>query len=157
MADSGRLGGIARHDRPRGPMQVLDEVAVTLRTGVAGDYRGAMKPDGPRRRQVSLIEADSWAAALRDLGLGEDAIGWQERRANFLIEGVKLPRRAGALVRIGNDVVIEVVQECDPCSRMEELHEGLKAVLTPDWRGGVLGRVLAEGTVRVGDTIRIEE
>lgn len=157
MGDGGRLGGIARHDRPRGPMQVIDEVRVALREGVAGDFRGAMKPDGPRRRQISLLEAESWAAALRDLELAPDAIGWHERRANFLVEGVRLPRREGARVRIGNDVVIEVVQECDPCSRMEELHKGLKAVLTPDWRGGVLGRVLAEGTVRVGDTIRIEE
>jgi len=40
---------------------------------------------------------------------------------------------------------------------MEEIHPGLKAALLPDWRGGVLGRVLAEGTIKVGDTIRIEE
>ena len=157
MGATGRLGGIARHDRPRGPMQLVDEVAVTIREGVAGDYRGAMKPDGPRRRQVSLIEAESWAKAMHDLGLSPGAIGWQERRANLLIEGLALPRTNGARLRIGGDVVIEVVQECDPCSRMEEIHPGLKAALLPDWRGGVLGRVLAEGTIKVGDTIRIEE
>ncbi|HEX2793579.1 MAG TPA: MOSC domain-containing protein [Croceicoccus sp.] len=157
MGATGRLGGIARHDRPRGPMHLVYEVAVTIREGVAGDCRGAMKPDGPRRRQVSLIEAESWAKAMHDLGLSPGAIGWQERRANLLIEGLALPRTNGARLRIGDDVVIEVVQECDPCSRMEEIHPGLKAALLPDWRGGVLGRVLAEGTIKVGDTIRIEE
>ena len=157
MGTTGRLGGIARHDRPRGPMQVVDEVAVTIREGVAGDYRGAMKPDGPRKRQISLIEADSWARAMHDLGLLPDAIGWQERRANLLVERLALPRTNGARLHIGNDVVIEVVQECDPCSRMEEIHPGLKAALLPDWRGGALGRVLAEGTIKVGDTIRIDE
>ncbi|MDR7103412.1 MOSC domain-containing protein [Croceicoccus sp. BE223] len=157
MGTTGRLGGIARHDRPRGPMQLVDEVAVTLREGVVGDYRGAMRPDGPRKRQVSLIEAESWASALHDLGLSPDAIGWQERRANLLVEGLALPRNNGARVRIGEAVVIEIVQECDPCSRMEEIHPGLKAALLPDWRGGVLGRVLAEGTIRTGDTIRIEQ
>lgn len=157
MGNSGRLGGIARHDRPRGPMQTLSEVAVTVGSGIAGDFRGAMKPGGHRRRQISLIEAESWAAAMRDLGLSADAIPWFERRANLLVEGLRLPREGGARLRVGNDVVIEVVQECDPCSRMEEIQAGLKAALTPDWRGGVLGRVLDEGTVRVGDIIRIEE
>jgi len=157
MGYKGRLVGIARHDRPRGPMEVVDEVVVTVREGLHGDYRGAMKPDGPRRRQVSLIEAESWAKAMADVGLESSSIPWQERRANLLVEGVSLPRSEGACIRIGDDVVIEVVQECDPCSRMEEIHPGLKAALTPDWRGGVLGRVLSDGTIRTGDTIRIEE
>ena len=154
---TGRLGGIARHDRPRGPVELIDEATVSVREGIAGDYRGALKPDGPRRRQVSLIAAEDWAAALADLGLSPDAIGWQRRRANLLVEGVALPRSEGARIRIGDDVVIEVVMECDPCSRMEEIRAGLKAALAPEWRGGVLGRVLSEGTIRTGDTIRIEE
>ncbi|AKM09914.1 MOSC domain-containing protein [Croceicoccus naphthovorans] len=157
MGTTGRLGGIARHDRPRGPMELTETAKVTVREGIAGDYRGAMKPDGPRKRQVSLIEADSCAAAMADLGLEPGAIPWQERRANLLVEGLSLPRIEGARIRIGNDVVIEVVQECDPCSRMEEIHVGLKGALAPDWRGGVLGRVLAEGTISNGDEIRIEE
>ncbi|WP_230293433.1 MOSC domain-containing protein [Croceicoccus sp. Ery5] len=154
---SGRLAGIARHDRPRGPIETVDEVAVTIREGIHGDYRGAMKPDGPRKRQVSLIAAEDWAAALSDLELDEDAIEWWQRRANLLVEGVALPRREGARIHIGETLVIEAVQECDPCSRMEEIRPGLKAALTPDWRGGVLGRVLVDGTIRVGDQIRIEE
>ncbi|MBS7668595.1 MOSC domain-containing protein [Croceicoccus gelatinilyticus] len=157
MGATGRLGGIARHDRPRGPMELTDEAKVTLREGIAGDYRGAIKPDGPRKRQVSLISAEDWAAAMADLGLDAGAIPWQERRANLLVQGLTLPRDHGARIRIGDDVVIEVVQECDPCSRMEEIYTGLKTALTPEWRGGVLGRVLEEGTIRTGDTIRIEE
>lgn len=156
MGNTGRLGGIARHDRPRGPMQLVDEAKVTIREGIAGDYRGAMKPDGERKRQVSMITADDWEAAMAELGLDPETLPWQERRANLLVEGVPLPREEGACIRIGRDVLIEVVQECDPCSRMDEIHAGLKAVLTPDWRGGVLGRVLAEGTIRTGDEIRIE-
>jgi len=157
MEANGRLGGIARHDRPRGPMELVDEVAVTVREGLSGDYRGALKPDGPRKRQISLIEAESWDRAMAELGLAETPIAWHERRANLLVEGLALPRDEGARIRIGDDVVIEVVQECDPCRRMDEIHTGLKAALTPDWRGGVLGRVLREGTIRTGDTIRIEE
>ncbi len=154
---SGRLAGIARHDRPRGPIETVSEVDVTVREGVHGDYRGAMKPDGHRKRQISLIAAEDWAAALADLDLEPGAIPWSERRVNLLVEGIALPRREGARIHVGDTLVIEAARECDPCSRMEEIHPGLKAALTPDWRGGVLGRVLVEGTIRVGDTIRIEE
>ena len=40
---------------------------------------------------------------------------------------------------------------------MEEIAAGLKAALTPDWRGGALARVLRGGDIAVGDEIRIEE
>ena len=154
----GRLLGIARHDRPRGPIETLDRVAVSRVEGVHGDFRGAARPGKPARRQVSLIEAESWAAALADLGLGgAEAPPWHARRANLLVEGLRLPRTAGAVIAIGKGLRIEVTRECDPCSRMEEIAPGLKAALTPDWRGGVLGRVLDEGEIAVGDEVRIEE
>ncbi|GGD76748.1 MOSC domain-containing protein [Croceicoccus mobilis] len=154
---SGRLAGIARHDRPRGPISTVDEVDVTVREGVHGDYRGALKPDGPRKRQVSLIAAEDWAAAMAEIGETPETLEWWHRRANLLVSGVTLPRRDGARIMIGDNLVIEVVQECDPCSRMEEIRPGLKAALTPEWRGGVLGRVLTDGTIKLGDEVRIEE
>lgn len=61
------------------------------------------------------------------------------------------------MIAIGVTLRIEVTAECDPCSRMEEIAPGLKAVLTPDWRGGFLGRVIADGEIAVGDEIRIVE
>lgn len=153
---AGRLMGIARHDRPRGPMEVLGSVSVTAAEGVHGDFRGAIRPGRRPRRQVSLIEAESWAAALAELDRsGDPSLPWWVRRANLLSEGIRLPREAGAIIAIGSSLRIEVTTECDPCSRMEEVAPGLKAVLTPDWRGGVLGRVIADGDIAVGDEIRI--
>lgn len=155
---TGRLAGIARHDRPRGPMEVIGQVAVSAAEGIAGDYRGTTFSGAKARRQVSLIEAESWNAAMAELGLsGGDAIGWQERRANLLIEGLRLPREAGKVIAIGPSVRIETTAECDPCSRMEELRPGLKAALVPDWRGGVLGKVVQDGEIAVGDEVRIEQ
>lgn len=154
---AGRLGGIARHAFPRGPIETVGRVAVTFVEGVHGDFRGAVKPGKKGKRQVSLIEADSWAEAMADLRLTDDeAPPWHARRANLLIEGLRLPREPGTILAIGETVRIEVTQECDPCSRMEEIAPGLKAALTPDWRGGVLGRVIDEGEIAVGDQIRIE-
>ena len=105
-------------------------------------------------RQISLIEADGWQAAMAELGAD---IEWWQRRANLLVSGLRLPRREGAKIRVGSSLVIEVTMECDPCNRMEAIRPGLKAALMPDWRGGVLGRVLEDGDIAVGDDIRIEE
>ncbi|MBB4859097.1 MOSC domain-containing protein YiiM [Novosphingobium chloroacetimidivorans] len=106
---------------------------------------------------MSLIEAESWAAAMAELQLhGDDPPPWHSRRANLLIEGLRLPREEGFVLAIGASLRILVTQECDPCSRMEELLPGLKAALLPDWRGGVLGKVLTDGEIAVGDEIRIE-
>ena len=149
---AGTLLGIARHARPRGGMEVLERVRVTREGGIQGDFRGAMRKTG--KRQISLMEEASWAAATGELGV---AIPWQERRANLLVGGLRLPREAGRVIAIGAAVRIETTVECDPCSRMEEIAPGLKAVLTPDWRGGVLGRVIAEGEIAAGDEVRIEE
>ncbi len=130
-------------------METLDHVSVSVEGGLSGDFRGAVKPGGRGRRQVSLMQADHWAAAMVELG---HDLPWWHRRCNLLVDGIALPRIPGSLLRIG-DVVIEITQECDPCSRMEEILPGLRAVLTPDWRGGALGRVLAGGEIRVGDEI----
>lgn len=147
----GIIAGIARHARPRGPMETLDRVRITVESGLDGDFRGAVKPGGRGRRQVSLIERRDWDAAMADLGVDHH---WSARRANLLVEGLDLPQVEGTRVRIG-EVVLMITQQCDPCSRMEQIEPGLKAALTPDWRGGALARVISGGEIAVGDTIEV--
>jgi len=150
---TGRLAGIARHDRPLGPMETLDHVAVTVAEGVHGDFRGArasLKPS--RKRQVSLIEAESVTHAMSEAGA---VLDWWDCRRNLLVTGLRLPREEGTRVQIGATLVLEITCECEPCERMDALHEGLRAALTPDWRAGFLGRVIEDGEVAVGDEIRI--
>ncbi len=148
----GVLLGIARHARPKAPMEVIEHARVTPETGIAGDFRGAMKGK-PYKRQVTLIERGDWDAAMAEVG---HSIGWQERRANLLVDGLDLPQTKGVRVRIGADVVLEITRETDPCERMEALAEGLRAALTPDWRGGACAMVVTGGEIAVGDEIRIE-
>ena len=154
----GRLAGIARHDRPRGAMETVDHVAVTAAEGVHGDLRGAQAAmKKTRKRQVTLIEAESWQAALDDLGVPEhERLAWWHRRANLLVEGLRLPREAGRVIAIGATGRIETTVETEPCDRMDDVIPGLRAALTPDWRGGICGRVIADGHIAVGDEIRIE-
>jgi len=150
---TGRLAGIARHDRPFGPMETLGSVSVTRAEGVHGDFRGAKASTKPtRKRQVSLIEAECVSAALAESGA---LLDWSDCRRNLLVQGLRLPRAAGTRVGIGGTLVIEITDECDPCERMDALHDGLRAALTPDWRGGFLGRVVEDGEIAVGDEVRI--
>jgi MOSC domain-containing protein YiiM len=150
---TGRLAGIARHAVPKGPMAVIDAAIVTLDGGVEGDARGRIKPGGRGKRQVTLIERADWDAAMAEIGRD---IPWQERRANLLVEDFDLPQIAGTRLRVG-PVLLEITIECDPCHRMDAIADGLQAALKPDWRGGVCTRVIEGGTIRIGDTIRIEE
>ncbi len=147
------LAGIARHAKPRGPIEVIDRVSVSIDEGVAGNGRGKVSPGKTGRRQVSLIEQDSWDAAMAQLGL--DML-WHVRRANLLVAGMRLPREPGAIIAIGDSLRMMVTCECDPCSRMDEIAPGLRAALLPDWRGGVLARVITGGEIALGDAIRIE-
>ena len=150
---TGTLTGIARHGRAKGPMETVDHVEVTVAGGLHGDHRGAVKPGGKGRRQVTLLERIDWDAAMAEVGRN---IPWYERRANLLVEDLDLPQVAGARLRIGRDVLLEVTRHTDPCERMEALAAGLFAALTPDWRGGACSRVLAGGIIAIGDEIRIE-
>lgn len=149
---TGRIAGIARHAIPKGPMETIDHATVTLEGGIGGDFRGAMKGK-PYKRQVSLIEANDWDAAMAQVG---HSIPWEQRRANLLVEDFDLPQTPGVRIRIGADVVLEITCETNPCERMEALAEGLRAALTPDWRGGALTKVITPGRIAVGDSIRIE-
>ena len=149
----GRLAGIARHDRPFGPMETIERVSVTIAEGVHGDFRGARASIKPsRKRQVSLIEAECVSAAMAEAGA---LLDWSDCRRNLLVQGLRLPREPGTRVQVGASLVLEITDECEPCERMDALHEGLRAALTPDWRGGFLSRVVEDGEIAVGDEIRI--
>ena len=148
----GVLRGIARHAFSRGPIELVQTVRVTVETGIDGDFRGALKP-GRNKRQVSLMEVGDWAQAMTLIG---HELPWWERRANLLVENFDLPQTLGVRLRIG-EVLLEITKECDPCSRMETIAEGLRAALTPDWRGGALAQVIEGGRISVGDTIEVEQ
>jgi MOSC domain-containing protein YiiM len=149
----GRIAGIARHDRPLGPMEVLESAELIEEQGVVGDFRGTRKAGSLGQNGVVLIEAGDWAAAAEECGA---SVPWFERRANLLVEGLDLPQQPGTRLRIGEAIVVEITQECAPCERMEALHPGLRAALTPDWRAGVRARVVSGGMIAIGDEIRAD-
>ena len=142
----GNLLGIAIRSRSRAPMEQREATEITRAAGAAGDRHH------PRARKVTVIAREGWEVACAELG---DDLPWTTRRANLLVEGVDLKKCAGAQLRVG-EVLLEISEECDPCARMEEARAGLRRALEPDWRAGVLCSVLEEGTIRLGDSVRLE-
>ncbi|MCH8306717.1 MAG: molybdenum cofactor biosysynthesis protein [Gammaproteobacteria bacterium] len=142
----GRLVGLARRDKKRAEMEILDDAEISEQTGVANDFRGK-----PGKRQVTVISAEAWAAACEELG---QEIPWTTRRANLLTEDIELPQRTGDVIEIAG-VRLLVTMKVDPCSRMDEQFQGLRSALIPEWRGGVACTVLKGGPVRLGDSVSV--
>lgn len=142
----GRLIGIARTAKRRGPMEESGDATISVAGGIEGDARGA-KPN----RQITVLFRDGWEDACGELGM---TLPWITRRANLYVEGVTRPRAVGGHIAVG-DVVLEVTQETAPCNLMEQAQAGLYRALEPDWRGGVCCRVMRGGQIGVGDDVSI--
>lgn len=126
-------------------MEELSEVFVGEKCGVEGDFRGK-----PGRRQVTVLARAGWSAACSE---SQCELPWIARRANLWVEGVEFDAsKVGRVLRIGS-LELEIIQETDPCERMDEAHPGLQAALKPHWRGGVCCRVRRGGHIHLGDEV----
>jgi len=126
-------------------MQEQQQVEVTPTHGIVQDYRGT------GLRQVTLLDVGQWQEVLDALGID---LPWHTRRANLLIAGIDLPATVGRRLQIGT-CRFAIGGETTPCERMDELHPGLRHVLSPHLRGGVWGRVLQGGSLHVGDSVQV--
>jgi len=142
----GRLLGIARRGAQRASMEEINTAVVSIETGLSGDYRG--RHTG---RQVTVLIIQDWQAACDELGA---ELPWTTRRANLLLDDIALPKSSGGLLKVGG-CLLKITGETDPCERMDEQHIGLRAALTPAWRGGRTCNVVKAGEIRVGDSAQV--
>jgi len=143
---TGTLLALAIAPKKRAAMVTLERATVTRDGGLEGDARGR-RPG----RQVTVVFNDDWQAACAVLGRD---LPWTTRRANLLVDGIAVPDRIGARLRIG-PVVLEVTEETKPCGLMEKAVSGLKAALKPGWRGGVCCIVVDGGQIAPGDAVAL--
>ncbi len=144
----GRILAIALRTENHAPMRLIDAASASVDGGLAGDRQVSVE------RGITLISAAQWRETTTLLNTPE--LPWHTRRANLLIDAPRLDSWIGKTVRIG-EVTLQICGETRPCGLMDEFQPGLRAALKPECRGGVHGRVLEAGTIRVGDAITLLE
>jgi MOSC domain-containing protein YiiM len=125
----------------RGPMDPVPSAELVAGRGITGNA------DRGGRRQVTIIDEAAWNRAADGVG---DALDPSLRRANVMVRGIDLAESRGRTLRIGG-CELRVYGETRPCERMEEARSGLRAALSPEWRGGVFAEIVTGGTIHVGD------
>src|SRR5947199_5348100 len=74
-------------------------------------------------------------------------------RENLTVEGDDVEKwPIGQQVRVG-EALFEITMVCDPCHRMDELRQGLRAEL--QGKRGMLARVTQSGEIALGDEIEL--
>jgi MOSC domain-containing protein YiiM len=100
----------------------------------------------PPKREVLFVSSEH----LEAVGVEPGAI-----RENLTVAGTDVEQwPIGQRVRVGDEAVFEITMVCDPCHRMDELREGLRAEL--QGRRGMLARVVEPGEVAVGDRVELD-
>jgi MOSC domain-containing protein YiiM len=98
----------------------------------------------PPRREVLFASQEH----LDAVGVEPGAI-----RENITVSGADVQKwPVGQRVRVG-EALMEITMVCDPCQRMDQLRDGLRAEL--DGRRGMLAHVVEGGEIAVGDAIEL--
>lgn len=98
----------------------------------------------PPRREVLFASQEH----LDSVGVEPGAI-----RENLTVAGADVQGwPVGQRLRAG-EAVFEITMVCDPCHRMDELREGLRAEIED--KRGMLARVVESGEVALGDEIEL--
>ncbi|MCB0695444.1 MAG: MOSC domain-containing protein [Lewinellaceae bacterium] len=143
---TGRITWIGVRPARREPLEPRQDVLVQAGIGLDGDHYD--QTGG--KRQITLIMQEDLDAAARELG--RVTIDPALVRRNIVVSGVDLHRFREGYLRVGSSLV-EVTGECHPCERMNEnLGEGGRQSLAS--RGGITGRILEGGTLRIGDEVK---
>ena len=144
-------------ERSGQPMRAVAEVVGEAGRGLLGDRhcRPADAPPlapGDRVPDVSLVEAEVLEALLADHDIDLPA---HQTRRNIVTRGVRLNELIGRRFRLGG-MQCEGIEVCEPCVHVQR--KVGKPILKPlVHRGGLRARIVAGGTLCLGDAIEAVE
>ncbi|MGW8063917.1 MOSC domain-containing protein [Streptomyces ziwulingensis] len=167
---SGRVTAVSSNGAYSFTKPNRESITLLAGLGVEGDVhagvtvkhrsRVAQDPTQPNLRQVHLIQEELFA----EVGAEGFKVAPGDLGENITTHGIDLlGLPVGALLRIGDEAVLEVTGLRNPCLQIDNFQEGLlKQVIGRDEAGNVVRRagimsiVRRGGTVRPGDTITAE-
>ena len=124
------------------PSEPVEEATAISGMGLEGDR--SCRADNVR--QVLLMDKET----LDRMDLAPGQI-----KENITTSGMDLTvAKAGHVFFIGDEVTMEVVGDCEPCGKMDAIRPGLREGL--NGRRGMLATVINGGSIKVGDSIRLE-
>jgi hypothetical protein len=147
-----------------------DRVKLLTGLGVEGDAhlgvtvkhrsRVARDPNQPNLRQVHLVHAELHDE-LRGAGFTVEPGDMGENVTTRGIDLLGLP--TGTRLHLGPTAIVEITGLRNPCGQLDSVQQGLmSATLDKDADGnlirkaGIMGIVLTDGDVKVGDNIEVE-
>lgn len=135
------------------PTVAVDRIKAVAGMGLEGDRYHKMagtfsEKDGPQR-EVTLIEVEALEAMADDYDIKFE-LG--DSRRNIVTKGVPLNHLLDKEFAVG-EAVLRGIKLCDPCGYLERMTQpGVRKGLAN--RGGLNARIVSDGTIRPGDTVR---
>jgi MOSC domain-containing protein YiiM len=149
----GKIVSINITPSAEGPMQTVDEVRAIPGRGLEGDrYFDNKGRAAEPRRELTLIEAEAIEAFKSELNVN---YALSDSRRNVVTRGVPLNHLVGKEFWVG-EVKARGIMLCEPCAHLQKLT--IKQVLPGlVHRAGLRAQILTEGTIRVGESVRVVE
>ena len=147
MPQVGQVDWISIRPEKRGEVIEVEEIAVTVDTGLSGDHYG--KEGG--KRMVTLIQKEHIETVESIL---QKEVDPKLLRRNIIVSGINLLALKDKVLQIGDDLQLEVTGLCHPCSRMEK-NLGAGGYNAMRGHGGITAKVVQGGTIRQGDAVKM--
>ncbi|MDX1517268.1 MAG: MOSC domain-containing protein [Woeseiaceae bacterium] len=145
LPQRGSVEWIGLRPERRAAVERVSEAEISTDHGLAGDHYG--KAGG--KRQVTLIQGEHLDAIASILGV--DAVDPGALRRNIVVRGINLLSLKDKQFSVGA-ATLEYTGKCHPCSWMEQAL-GPGGYNAMRGHGGITARVVAGGTVRIGDSV----
>lgn len=147
----GTIVGIFTAPVEGGSTVARDHVQAVAGRGLEGDrYFHANAGDHDPADEITLIESEGLRRAQTEHGV---ELGPGEHRRNVVVDHIDLLELVGRKIRMG-EVEVEVLHDNPPCRYLRDL-TGKPVVTALRGKGGVRGRIVTGGIIRVGDSVAV--
>jgi MOSC domain-containing protein YiiM len=145
----GTIVGIFTAPSKGAPTVTRPDVEAVAGQGLVGDrHFDANVGDHDPADEITLIETGGLRQAETDHGV---VLGPGEHRRNLVVDELDLVALVGRTVRVGG-AEVELLADNPPCRYLQDL-TGKPVLRALRRKGGVRGRIVTSGIIRVGDPV----